>query len=250
MLLPNSRGEYSFLKGISPYSGGVVAARGMAIEHVRLSRLLPWRAGFERIDAHLRATGRPRQALCAIALRSPKPFSFGGFNEFNTGYAKLLQSWDIPVDGINPVARTNVAPEVDPPAEPCLYSFAFTTAGTGAAPSFVVSGAGELPEGSLDPHDVVRMGETSPEALKAKTRFVLGLMGGRLQDLGVNWDDVTHTNVYTVHDVNALLAAEILPRMGRAQQHGITWHYTRPPIVSIEYEMDLRGCPRDTVVGV
>jgi hypothetical protein len=247
MLLTNPRGGYSFLKGISPYSGGVVAGKGFAIEHVRLSRLLPWKAGFERIDAHLRAAGYPRQALCAIALRSPKPFSFTGFNDFNAGYAKLLASWDIPVDGNNPVARTNVAPEVDPPAEPSLYSFACTYPAATVAPSFVVSGAGELPEGSLDPHDVVRMGETSPDALKAKARFVLGLMTGRLHGLGVDWNDVTQTNIYTVHDVNALLAAEILPRMGRARQHGITWHYARPPIVSIEYEMDLRGCARDFV---
>jgi hypothetical protein len=35
--------------------------------------------------------------------------------------------------------------------------------------------------------------------------------------------------------------------MGRARQYGITWHYARPPIVSIEYEMDLRGCARDFV---
>src|SRR5262245_45455726 len=165
MLLANNRGGYSFLKGISPYSGGVVAARGFLIEHVRLSRLLPWKSGFERIDAHLRAAGRPRQALCAVALRSPKPFSFAGFNEFNVGYAKLLQSWDILVDGTNPVARTNVAPEVDPPAEPSLYSFAWSSPAANASISFVVSGAGELPEGSLDPHDVVRMGETSPEAM-------------------------------------------------------------------------------------
>ena len=147
MLLPNSHGGYQFLKGISPYSGGVAAAKGFAIEHVCLSRVLPWKAGFERIDAHLRAAGRPRQALCAIALRSPKPFSFGGFNEFNDGYAKLLKSWDILVDGLNPVARTNVAPEIDPPAEPSLYSFAYTAAAGDSAPSFVVSGAGELPEG-------------------------------------------------------------------------------------------------------
>src|SRR5262245_22636816 len=166
MLLANSRGGYSFLKGISPYSGGVVASKGFDIEHVRLSRLLPWRTGFERIDAHLRAAGRPRQALCAIALRSPKPFTFAGFNEFNAGYAKLLASWDIMVDAINPVARTNVAPEVDPPAEPSLYSFAYTRQSSDTAPSFVVSGAGELPEGSLDPHDVIRAGETSAGAMK------------------------------------------------------------------------------------
>ena len=66
-------------------------------------------------------------------------------------------------------------------------------------------------------------------------------MERRVHGLGASWSDVTVTNVYTVHDLNALLASEILPRLGRAGQHGVTWHYARPPIVSIEYEMDLRG---------
>jgi hypothetical protein len=250
MLLTNPHGGYSFLRGIHPYSGGVVAAPGFTIDHVRLSRPVPWEAGFARIDTHLRAAGRPRQALCAMALRSPKPFSFAGFNEFNAGYVQMLKSWSILVDGINPVARTNVAPAFDPPAEPSLYSFAYTVPVSAAPVSFVVAGAGELPEGSLDPHDVVRMGETSRDALAAKARFVLALMDGRLRGLGVTWNDVTVTNIYTVHDVNALLTAEILPRMGRATQHGVTWHYTRPPIVSIEYEMDLRGCARESVMTI
>jgi hypothetical protein len=42
------------------------------------------------------------------------------------------------------------------------------------------------------------------------------------------------TNIYTMYDVNALLASELLSRLGRAGQHGATWHYARPPIVSIE----------------
>ena len=104
-----------------------------------------------------------------------------------------------------------------------------------------MAGAGELPEGSLDPHDVVRRGETSRDALAAKAGFVLGLMEGRLHGLGATWNEVTATNIYTVHDLNALLREEILPRIGRAGAHGVTWHYSRPPIVSIEYEMDVRG---------
>jgi hypothetical protein len=249
MLLPNSRGGYSFLRGIGPYSAGVIAAAGFTIEHVRLPGSVPWKDGFERVEAHLRAAGRPREALCAVALRSPKPFSFDGFNQFNAGYVEVLRRWELLVDGLNPIARTNVAPEVDPPEEPSMYSFAYT-AGYPLGPaagaiSFVVAGAGELPEGSLNPQDVVRRGETSPHALAAKARFVLDLMEGRLDGLGASWGDVTVTNIYTVHDVNALLAPEILPRLGRAGQHGVTWHYARPPIVSIEYEMDLRGCIRE-----
>jgi len=35
--------------------------------------------------------------------------------------------------------------------------------------------------------------------------------------------------------------------MGTGQHAGVTWHFTRPPIVSIEFEMDLRGCAREMV---
>jgi hypothetical protein len=250
MLITNTRGGYSFVQGGSAYSAGAVALPGFTIEHVRLMRAVPWQAGFEQVDAHLRAVGRPRAALCAIALRSPKPLSFDGFREFNASYRGLLKSWEMLVDGVNPVARTNIAPEIDPPGEPSLYSFGYTVPAASGPFSFVVAGAGELPEGSLDPHEVVCSGDTSSEALAEKARFVLGLVEGRLDGLGATWNQVTVTNIYTVHDVNALLRAEILPRIGRAGDHGVTWHYGRPPIVSIEYEMDLRGGTRETIINV
>jgi hypothetical protein len=247
MLLFNPRGGFSFLRGGSAYSAGVVAAPGFAIEHIRFARLIPLQAGFQFVEAHLRAAGRPLQALCAIALRSPAPFSFAGFRDFNQGYVDILKGWDVPVDGINPVARTNVAPAIDPPTEPSLYSFAYTTPAVAASTSFVVSGAGELPDGG-SPDDVVRRGETSADAMVEKARCVLGLVETRMRGLGVDWNQVTATNIYTVFDVNALLALEILPRIAPAGKHGVVWHYTRPPIVSIEFEMDLFGGTRETVI--
>jgi hypothetical protein len=248
MLFSNTRGGFSFLRGGSAYSAGVVAAPGFTIEHVRLSRAIPLMAGFALVDAHLRAAGRPRASLCAIALRSPEPFSFAGFREFNAVYSGVLKSWDLMVDGINPVARTNVAPVAGPPSEPSLYSFAYTAPAESSPASFVVSGAGEMPEGSASPEDVVRRGETSRDAIAAKARCVLDVLDGRLGGLGANWNQVTTTNIYTEHDVNALLGAEILPHIGPAEQHGVTWHYARPPIVSIEYEMDLFGGVRETLI--
>ena len=167
MLTRNPAGGYSFVKGLPPYSGGVVADKGYAIEHVRLARSVPWKEGAAQIEQRLRAEQRPMQSLCAISLRSPKPFSFTGFSDFNAGYIGTLRSWNVLVDGVNPVARTNVAPEIEPPAEPSLYAFAYTVRAENAPPSFVVAGGGELPEGSLDPHDVVRRGETSAAALAA-----------------------------------------------------------------------------------
>ena len=41
MLAENKLGNYCFLKGIAPYSAGVVAEVGFEIIHVRLSRYVP-----------------------------------------------------------------------------------------------------------------------------------------------------------------------------------------------------------------
>src|SRR5215468_2561876 len=107
MLLSNPRGGFSFLRGGSAYSAGVVADPGFAIEHVCFARSIPLQTGFQTVEAHLRAAGRPLQALCAIALRSPVPFSFAGFRDFNQGYVEILKRYELPIDGANPVARTN-----------------------------------------------------------------------------------------------------------------------------------------------
>jgi hypothetical protein len=249
MRIENKRGNYAFLKGIAPYSAGGAALEGYEVEHARFSQPLPLQRGFEAVAAHLARLGRPRQALCGMELRSPKPFTFQGFADFNAGYVATLKAWDVFVDGVNPVARTNVAPAVGAPAEPSLYGFSYTVPAAAKRATFVIAGAGELPEGSLDPHDVVRRGETSAAALVEKARFVMGLMEGRLKGLGVSWKDVTTTGVYTVHDIHPFLARELLARMGPAAAHGVTWHYSRPPIESIEFEMDLHGAPRDVVIG-
>ena len=247
MLIENRAGGYSFLKGLAPYSAGVVAGAGFQIERARLVKPLPIAAAFERVDAHFKTIGRPAQALCGMELRSPRPFTFQGFNDFNSGYVKYLEKRRILLDGLNPVARTNVAPEIEAPHEPVIYAFSYTVSARSSIRTFVVAGAGELPEGSLDPHDVVRRGETSVEALTEKARFVLGLMDGRVRGLGANWGDVTAIDVYTIHDAGPFFASTIVPRTGNAP-HGITWHYTRPPISSIEYEMDVRGCAREIVL--
>lgn len=255
MLIANPRGGFSFLKGIAPYSGGAVAADGFEIVHARFRRAVPLARGFDRVKAHMAAVKRPLQALCAMELRSPKPFSFQGFTDFNAGYIGVLKGWDVFLEGgLNPVARTNVAPEIGAPAEPSIYAFSYTipvpNAAAGLPKTFIVAGGGELPEGSLDPHDVVRRGETTADALREKTRFVMGLMTGRVKGLGVTWDLATTTEIYTVHPICQFVAGEIVKPMAGAGLHGMLWHFARPPIVSIEYEMDLRGCRRELVLEV
>lgn len=241
-LTDHPTGNYRFLPGIAPYSCGVVASPGYEIVHVTLARTVPYRDGFQRIDRFLTEHNRPRAALCAMALRSPRPFTFAGFAEFNGGYAAILKEWGVLVDGVNPVARTNVAPVVRPPETPSLHSFSFTRPCAAAtSPTFIVAGAGELPDGFLERAKIVALGDTSPAGIATKARFVMDRMESRLFGLGAGWGDVSTIDVYTAHPVAPLLPEIIL---GRAQAPGVnavSWCYSRPPIEEIEFEMDLRG---------
>lgn len=243
-LVDHPTGNYRFLPGITPYSCGVVASSGFEIVCATLQRPVPYRIGFERIATILAEHGRPKTALCAISLRSPQPYTFQGFADFNAEYASLLQSWGVFVDGVNPVARTNVAPVIGPSREPVLYGFSFTKpCRENNQTTCVVAGAGELPEGVLTRSEIVSLGDTSPQGLITKARFVMDLMENRLRGLGLEWARVSTANVYTAHSISDLLPTEILPRMGAAAVHGVRWHFTRPPIEEIEFEMDLR-CTR------
>ena len=107
-------------------------------------------------------------------------------------------------------------------------------------PTFVVAGSGEAREGGASYRErTVRCGETSAEAMREKAIFVLAEMERRLKLLGFTWADTTATQVYTVHDLYPFLADEIVRR--GAARAGLTWHFCRPPVQGLEYEMDCRG---------
>ena len=121
-----SAGGYRYVDGAFQYSCGVAAQPGYRITRVRFQAPVPIGPGFARIEAILGAAGRPVSALCACELRSPEPFTEAGFSAFNRTYIEPLAAWGI-VDGErNPIARSNVCPAIDPPAEPSFYAFSFT----------------------------------------------------------------------------------------------------------------------------
>ena len=168
------------------------------------------------------------------------------FRRFQRRVRRHPARWGVFVNGVNPVARTNVAPVIHPPSEPALYGFCLTMpCANNKSPTFVVAGAGELPEGLLSRDGIVGLGDTSPEGLAIKAHFVMDLMETRLHGLGVDWPLVSTVNVYTAHSLTPLLPEIVLGRIGPASLHGTTWHFSRPPIKEIEYEMDVRGTRTD-----
>ncbi len=246
-LLEQRDGHYHFVpNGVgSPYCRGVVAAPGYEVVHATLRRSIPWREGFAFVDRYLASIGRPGAALCAVELRAPatyRPDRWTGAGTFNQEYVDLLKSRGLFVDGENPVARTNVVPRLNPPAEQVLFAFSYTvpTATGDTSPTFVAAGSGEDP--SVYPK------ETSTEALRAKTRNVMAEMRSRLSALGARWEDVTAVDLYTVHDFGAFIREEVLEQIGPAARQGIHWYDTRPPIDDREVEVDLRGVRQEARV--
>ena len=240
-------GGFRYIPAVFQYSGGVAASAGLTIRRVRFHTPVPVAAGFAKIARFIKAAGRPLTSFCACELRSPAPFSDDGFRAFNQSYVVTLRDWGIMQDERNPVARSNVCPEIDPPGEPSFHAFSFTVESKDAAPSFVVAGSGEAREGGASYAErTVRHGETGAQAMHEKARFVLGEMERRLAQLGADWAATTATQVYTVHDLYPFLADEIVRR--GAAHAGLTWHFCRPPVRGLEFEMDCRGVRREEVI--
>jgi hypothetical protein len=233
-------GGYRYIPAVFQYSGGVASQPGFAIERVRFHRPIPLARGFALIEDHLKAMKRPLTSFCACELRSPEPFTEEGFRAFNEIYVTTLKRWGLIDGAVNPVARSNVCPEIDPPAEPSFHAFCYTVVAAGIQPAFVIAGSGEAREGAASYGETtVRLGETGAEAMREKARFVLGEMQRRLGLLGFTWADTTAVQAYTVHDLHPFLADEIVRR--GAAHSGLTWHFCRPPVRGLEYEMDCRG---------
>jgi hypothetical protein len=238
-------GGYRYIKAVFQYSSGVAAEPGFEIERARLREPLPLLEGFSLVEKHFKAKGIATTSFCGCELRAPAPFTDQGFIDFNQEYVKTLQRWGVYRDGVNPVARTNVCPEFDKPAQPVLYAFSYTVPARGAGNgSFIIAGGGDARSGTgAYAERIVRHGETSTDAMREKVRHVIAMMEARLGALGFSWKDAISTQAYSVQNIGALVGPEIAAR--GAAKGGLTWHFARPPVNGLEFEMDVRGAVRE-----
>ena len=240
-------GNYRFIPAVFQYSSGAAANSGFEIERVRFDRLLSLAEGFAQVAKYIRSAGRPLTSFCACELRSPAAFTEDGFRIFNAHYVKTLAEWGLFDGVVNPVARSNVCPEIDPPVEPSFYAFSFTRPSQSRTPTFVIAGGAELRDGSGSYAErTVRYRDLSPNGLKEKVRFTVGSMESRLGAFGFGWKDTTAVQAYSVHDFHPVISDELVRR--GAARFGLTWHFARPPVIDLEYEMDCRRVMREMVV--
>lgn len=265
MLTPFNEGNYEFLSGSATFSSGARAMPGYAMVRASFFRVLPLAQAFAAMQQHLAGLGRPMTAVAGIELRSPKPFSFAGFGGFNKNYVDLLKQYGLQTaDGKGTAARSNLAPEPlsIAPSEPGVLAFCYTVPSKTARPQFVAAGSGELrpaPQSTVNqtvnsgaqtsPRDlIVRVGETSPDAMREKAIYCMNAVAAELKGLGVGWEDCTGVNLYTVHSMDTYLVEDILKPIGATGIQGVHWYYTRPPIEEIEFEVDARGVSQEIIL--
>jgi hypothetical protein len=234
MLTHNRSGNYRFLAAEGrPFSGGAVADEGYDFVHARFEHPLPLEAGLAAAARQVAAAGRPVHAIAGFELRIPEPLTKAAFDGFNERYVTSLRRLGLEVDGLMPAARTNVAVVVGAVSEPSLFAVSYTIVGQSTRRAFVLSGVPEE-EGS----------DTA-----SRLDSIMRVLSGRLEALGVSWEDATAIQLYGVDHFQELLVEQVLKRVGGAAVHGIQWFPSLPPIEGLKLEIDARSAGTELVIG-
>ena len=240
-------GTYRYIPGNSAYSAGVAAEPGYDIVGLRFVKALPVPAAFLALDRELEARSLGSTAVVGFELRSPEPVDPAAFANFNAVYQELLAERGMLRDGVNPVARTNVAPVRNPPGDVVVSGvFVVRRCATAARADFVIAGSGEA-TGSPQPENIVAFGDASQEGLAQKADFVLREMRSRLTAVGAGPDDPNVINVYTQHEICGL-PAMIERQLAAAGKYGYVHWRAAPPVTGLDFEMDCRHLSASEVI--
>jgi hypothetical protein len=228
-------GGFAYLPGAgNPFSSGVIALPGHCLARVRLRGHVPMAEGMAVAAAFLRDRNRPMSAFAACELRAPATMSRSAFPAFNALYAGLLRQHGFGAEDAHPVARSNMAPQFDPPAEPTLFAFTFATPCEGpGGRDFLISGKPENTEtGIIAPDDI------SPAGMHAKAAYVIAQLQDWTRTLGGDWHNVNGAQAYTIRSLDGVVEAL---RNGGLADVGLTLFPAYPPIDWCEFEIDVRA---------
>ena len=244
-IIASPQGGYSFLKGgMHPFSGGVVCQKGHALTRVRFRAPIPLAEGLAKAASFIKGQGRPPAALAACELRSPAPMSLADFAAFNRHYVELLKANGFPAEAPFPMARSNVAPTLAPPATNTLFAFTYATTTSEAQPlpDFLISGKAEIMD---EPRTVIAEGDPSPAGTEKKASYVFQELRIRVEELGCQWADITGVQIYTPRSLDPVVP--LLKRIGLAHV-GVTLHPAYPPVAPYEFEVDVRSVSVERVL--
>lgn len=240
-------GAYRYLPAIDAYSAGVAAEPGHAIIGLQFTSHLSMADALVVVDEEIARRGLPATSLAALQLRVPEVMSPASFAEFNAQYLELLDQRGLLLDGMSPLARTNVVPVFGPPSEAGVFAAFLSAPREGAAGDFVVAGSGEA-IGGVGREHIAAFGDLTQAGLRVKAEVVAGIMLDRLGLLGADGSAPSVLGVYTAHEV-ASLPALLSQHLPASERMGFVTYASRPPVVDVEFEMDCLRVSEWHVVG-
>jgi len=210
----------------------------------------PWRTGFAAIERYLTEQNVPLLGFCACELRSPAPVHGRPDLSHSTGiYCDTLATVAAFMTGDdNPVARSNVCPVIDEPAERIiLRPFPSRGRRQGASGSLCDRRQRGKPTTAMlpyrDRHSRSLRRHGSRKRWREKGVFRSGTHGTAYGDFGsILAPDNSVPGLYCLSTSTRFFRMR-LSRRGAAARHGLTWHLARPPVQGLEYEMDCRSVP-------
>lgn len=248
-LVANERGGYLFVPGVPFFSFGAVAASGFEIARATFRRPPVFPEGLDAVERHLRAAGRPMQALCGFEFRNGRQATMREFMTFNASYIDRLRRAGVLAQEQMPLTRSNLV-LTGSDASHRIHAFSYTvpvSSSSSHQSTFVTAGIPEVR--FLEPSpEIVAKDNLSLNGLRHKIIFILETIEGLLTTMGAGWSDVTGIQLYTVRDLHPLIESVVLPRMGEAATRGIQWHYVLLPVVGGDVEIDVRSVRAELIV--
>jgi hypothetical protein len=229
-------GAYRYIAGGAAFSSGVAAEPGHSILGLVLRKPMRLEDGLRALETEVARRGLPLTSVAALQLRSPSVMSPQTFGEFNSAYVSLLDARGLLVDGVSPIARTNVVPVFGAPGEVAIFAAFLVVPEEGARGDFVVAGSAESVGGILPEH-IVAYGDITPTGLRAKAEAVLDIMSERTGKVNTAGLAPTSVGVYSAYEIPGLEML-IASRMPSTEWLGFSFFLSRPPVSYLEFELD------------
>jgi hypothetical protein len=140
-LVANERGGYLFVPGTPFFSLGAVAVSGFEVVRATFRSPPAFPDGLDAVQRHLRAVGRPMQAVCGFELRNGRQATVPEFMTFNDSYIDRLRRAGMLVSGQMPLVRSNLV-ITGTDASHRIHAFSYTVPASSPSSlrTFVVAG--------------------------------------------------------------------------------------------------------------
>ena len=243
-------GGYRFITHAFQYSGGVAAEPGFRIERARFASPPKLADGFDAIEAHLSRLGRPPTAFCACELRSPAQFTEAGFVAFNRHYvAAAGDVGHLPRRG-QPGGALECLPRDRPAGRAGVLRLQLHGAerATATRPRALSAPAAARR---------ARAAPATPSASSGSATSRPTACARRRASSSARWSGAWRRSASAGptsprrRSIRSSTSTRFSPTRSSAAARraaGLTWHYARPPVQGLDYEMDVRGLARELVI--